>query len=74
MQFCHSLRRKQIDMLMADQMISIFRNNAGTPLSTLRGNNAMMEYNLTSCTLNSWKLSGNSHKIVIKIIECILHI
>ena len=31
MQMCHSLRCKQIDMSTADQLKSIFPNNAGTP-------------------------------------------
>ena len=36
MQICHSLRRKQVDMSTADQLISTFRNNTGTRLSTFR--------------------------------------
>ena len=32
-------------MLTADRLILIFRNNAGTPLSTLRGNAATLKYN-----------------------------
>ena len=44
MQICHSLRSKQIDMSMADRLISIFRNNAGTPVSTLRSNAATLKY------------------------------
>jgi len=32
---CPSLRYKQIDFSTADRLISIFVNNAGTPLSTL---------------------------------------
>ena len=31
MQMCHSLRCKQIDMSTADQLKSIFSNNAGAP-------------------------------------------
>ena len=36
MQICHSLRRKQVDMSTAEQLISTFRNNTGTRLSTFR--------------------------------------
>ena len=38
MQICHSLRRKQVDMSTADQLILTFRNNTGTRLSTFRNN------------------------------------
>ena len=64
MQFCHSLGCKQIDMSTADRIISIFQNNAGTPLPTLRGNAATLEYNSTSCTLNSLTLCGNYSKSI----------
>ena len=36
MQICHSLRRKQVDMSTADQLILTFPNNTGTRLSTFR--------------------------------------
>jgi len=40
MQVCHSLRCQHIDMSTADLLVSIFRNNAGTPL---QNNNAALK-------------------------------
>ena len=64
MQICPSLRCNQIDMSTVDRLISIFRSNIETPLSTLRGNAAALEFKPTSCTLNSLTLSGNYNKAI----------
>ena len=47
MHIWHSLICQQIDMLTAGRLVSIFRNNAGTPLSTLRSNTATLKYDST---------------------------
>ena len=47
MQISHSLRYRRIDRSTADWLISIFRNNAGTPLSTLQSNSATLKHNWT---------------------------
>ena len=43
---CLSLRYKQIDLSTADRLISIFANDAGTPLLTLRSNAARPGLNI----------------------------
>ena len=44
MQIWHPLTRQQIDISTADRLVSIFRNNGGTPLSTLQCNTATLKY------------------------------
>lgn len=44
---CHSFRCKQIDMSTTDRLMPILRDNARTPLSTLRSNPATLTYNST---------------------------
>ena len=52
-------------MSTANRLILIFRNNTRTPLLTLRCiNAAKLEYNSTSCTLNSLTLSVNYNKSI----------
>ena len=51
-------------MSTADRLISIFRDNTGTSLSTLRGSAATLEYNSTSRALNALTLSGNYNKSI----------
>ena len=50
MQICHSLRCKQVDMSTADQLLSTFRDNTGTRLSTFRSNcrNVEIEFDFPS--------------------------
>ena len=51
MQICHSLKSKHIDMSTAERLISTFRNNAGTPLWTLRGNAATLQNDIRLCVI-----------------------
>ena len=47
MQICHLLGCKQIKST-SDRVLSIFRNNAGKPLSTVRSNAVTLECSSTS--------------------------
>ena len=51
MQICHSLKSRHIDMSTAERLISIFRNNAGTPLWTLRSNAATLQNAIRLCAI-----------------------
>lgn len=48
MQIYHPLRCQQINMSMAERLISIFWNIAGTPLTTFQSDAVVLEYYSTS--------------------------